>query len=205
MRDTGEKRQKLQALAYGDKDFDEIERKTVKTAKVNIFLIAFIIVSMLIIMLILNTDMEYQSFKNALNAGNKEQVVRLLDNNPTLAVREETIKEQTGKYSFTTTSTGKTPLHKASGSGYAEIAQILISRGAEVNKTEHLHGRTPLHMVVSAPKNSSVKTAKVLLKAGANLEITDRQNYTPLDLAKNVGKDELVELFTSHMENHCSP
>jgi ankyrin repeat protein len=197
MRDRGEMRQKLQELAYGGKDFAEFREKSAKNASINVFLIAFIIVIMLLILRILNTDWELRAFENSLKSGNIQQVREMLEKNPELVFYEQTIKKQKGRFSFQKISTGITPLHKAVEYGYPDIVRLLISKGAEVNKAELEEGRTPLHLVVFAPEISRLETAEILLEAGADSETPDKHNNTPLKLAEKTGNTALIELFRS--------
>ena len=56
---------------------------------------------------------------------------------------------------------GYTPLHMAARSGIEENVSILLSRGAEVNKTGK-NGVTPLH------RSRSLEVSKILIRHGAD-------------------------------------
>lgn len=58
----------------------------------------------------------------------------------------------------------------------ARVARMLIANGADVNARDHIHGNTLLH---EAP---DVDTARVLIEAGAELNIRNKDGQTPLML-----------------------
>ena len=91
---------------------------------------------------------------------------------------------------------GWTALHIAAMSTIdeqLEIAELLISRGAEVNAKDN-SGRTPLH---EAARHSSAKEISALLIAkGADINAKDEiSGLTPLDYSEN---DNLHEIFRKH-------
>jgi len=74
---------------------------------------------------------------------------------------------------------GVTPLHLAAATDQADIAALLISRGADVSVTNSL-GFTPLHWAASRDGND---TMRVLLDAGADVNAKARNDITPLHWA----------------------
>lgn len=76
------------------------------------------------------------------------------------------------------TSGGSTLLHRAAYEGLVEIAQILISRGFDINAVNE-RNQTPLHMALY---HESIDTALLLLKKGARLDIVDKYGETPADI-----------------------
>jgi ankyrin repeat protein len=70
------------------------------------------------------------------------------------------------------------PLHWAALAGAAEVAELLLARGAEVDP-ENLYGMTPLHLV------ESPQLALLLLGSGAQLEARDVRGMTPLHFARS--------------------
>ena len=80
-------------------------------------------------------------------------------------------------------SAGRTPLHLVGKSAVgdsrenpAEVARLLIASGADVNARDNIHGNTLLHETPDAA------TAKVLIAAGAQLNLRNKDGQTPLML-----------------------
>jgi ankyrin repeat protein len=69
-----------------------------------------------------------------------------------------------------------TLLHAACYDGRADIAELLIRLGAEVNARE-VNGRTPLH---HAANNGHLEVIDVLVRHGARLAVRDNGGLTPL-------------------------
>jgi ankyrin repeat protein len=92
-------------------------------------------------------------------------------------------------------SDGFTALHFAAFFGKPEAARALIEAGASVNvySTNDLRVQ-PLH---SAAAGRHHEVCRVLLAAGADVNGTQRHEFTPLHAAAQLGDDELVELFLS--------
>ena len=83
------------------------------------------------------------------------------------------------------TEDGSTTLHAASENGHAEVVNILIQAGAEVNtqiKDGLWKGNTPIHF---ASRHGHVEVITALLAAGADKTIKDKWGRTPHDYAKN--------------------
>src|SRR5436190_1620090 len=116
-----------------------------------------------------------------------------------------------------------TGLHAAAVKGDASEIERLIAAGGKPNVRDS-HGRTPLHVAAhfghhpaaQAPLNhvnnlgwtaliesivlgnggrNHTDTLEALVKAGANVNIADRQGVTPLGLAKSRGYAKMVRLL----------
>lgn len=72
-----------------------------------------------------------------------------------------------------------TALHVAAVRGNAEMANVLINSGANVN-IQSADGQTPLH--VSA-RNGNLKFSEMILSHGATTDAIDQNGVTPLQLA----------------------
>jgi len=72
------------------------------------------------------------------------------------------------------------------------MAEILIRRGADVNRPSGVEDQTPLHM---AARRGNIAVAQALLDAGAALEARDKKGETPLRRAVNCGHPEFVSLL----------
>ena len=68
-----------------------------------------------------------------------------------------------------------TPLLHAASRGRKEIAELLISKGVDVNATGN--GQSPLHL---AAIMGHVEVTELLIASGADLEGTDKHGNTPL-------------------------
>ena len=90
---------------------------------------------------------------------------------------------------------GLTSLHQASSSGHKEIAELLISEGADVNAKDDVE-YTPLH---GASRYGHKEVAELLIANGADLNAQDNlDGKTPLDWA--IAKDEtkISDLLRKH-------
>jgi uncharacterized protein len=86
---------------------------------------------------------------------------------------------------------GESPLMIAAIKGHLGLAQRLIQRGAEVNKT----GWTPLHYAVSRPEPDSVELVRLLLEHHAYIDAESPNRSTPLMLAAMYGHASVVRLL----------
>ncbi|MDR1445541.1 MAG: ankyrin repeat domain-containing protein [Treponema sp.] len=84
---------------------------------------------------------------------------------------------------------GRTALHAAMFQGNTEVVRILIQNGWDINAESTKGGNTPLHDAVMA---GNVKAAKVLLEKGADKSIMNKAGFTPMQVAANDGKRDLV-------------
>lgn len=95
-----------------------------------------------------------------------------------------------------TNNGGKTPLHRAVGSaaydGNKDMVFWFIAHGADVDYQVFENGFTALH---SAAFNGNKVMAKTLLAAGANPNKADNKGNTPLQIAQEYYKDNIVRLL----------
>jgi ankyrin repeat protein len=70
----------------------------------------------------------------------------------------------------------QTPLHYTTQNKTSAVAELLLSRAADVSATDN-KGRTPLHRCKSKP------VAEVLVARGADVNAKDSSGYTPLHWA----------------------
>ncbi|MCE9553204.1 MAG: ankyrin repeat domain-containing protein [Planctomycetes bacterium] len=84
-----------------------------------------------------------------------------------------------------------TLIHAASYDGEADIAELLIQLGADVNARE-TNGRTPLH---HAAYNGHLDVIDVLVRNGADLVAKDNSGMTPLmwgKISRSGRKEQVV-------------
>ena len=90
---------------------------------------------------------------------------------------------------------GYTALHRAAVADAAEVAELLLASGAEVNVHGPL-GTTPL---ILAASNGSRRTAEVLLDHGADISTPDGHRETALSQATAHNHDDIVRLLLIHL------
>ncbi|UCC44472.1 MAG: ankyrin repeat domain-containing protein [Candidatus Zixiibacteriota bacterium] len=91
----------------------------------------------------------------------------------------ETVKElvqENPELLNATDGRGYSPLHKAAYNNHLDIAEYLLSQGADVSAAS-ANGSTPLH---GAASYGHIDVVRLLLDAGAGLDIANAGGYTPL-------------------------
>ena len=86
---------------------------------------------------------------------------------------------------------GMTSLHGAVLRKRAEVVQVLIGAGADIERRDNL-GRSPL---LCASECGGLEVARMLVEAGAGVRITDNDGDTCLILAAHFGHTETVRYF----------
>lgn len=75
-------------------------------------------------------------------------------------------------------TSGETPLMRAAASGQAEIVQLLIAAGADLDAVDPRYGSTALVRALDAERD---ETAQLLRAAGARDDTVDQRNGTAID------------------------
>jgi ankyrin repeat protein/peroxiredoxin len=88
--------------------------------------------------------------------------------------------------------TGATPLSEASWTGETEMVRLLVAKGANANDVNPQTGTTPLH---AAASRGYREVAKVLIDAGARADVRDKSGATPLYLALQFQRMDVVDLL----------
>lgn len=78
-----------------------------------------------------------------------------------------------------------TPLHMAASRGFSDIGIILIEYGAKIN-SRNMQGETPLMYAVDKKRISMIQ---LLLKNGANMNLSDQRERTAKSIAAMRGID----------------
>jgi ankyrin repeat protein len=82
---------------------------------------------------------------------------------------------------------GWSPIHYAATNGHLEIAQFLMTNGAQVNALSPSE-TTPLMMSIGSGNDQLLK---YLLENGADLRMRNHEGYTAIDVAQLFGKDDI--------------
>ena len=89
-----------------------------------------------------------------------------------------------------------TALIAAAHLGHDGVVKQLIAAGAPLDHVNNLHWTAAIESVVlgnGGPRHQ--ETLRALINAGANVQLTDRQGNTPLQLAKSRGYAEMVKML----------
>jgi ankyrin repeat protein len=99
-----------------------------------------------------------------------------------------------------------TPLHLAAVSLSAAAISVFVRAGADPNVPSN-RGDTPLHLCVISDKlysylgtKAGTKTARLLLRAGASLPLTNREGLSPLTKAEQEQATRMAAFFRRYLE-----
>jgi len=96
-----------------------------------------------------------------------------------------------------------TPGHKAGYQGRAEVAKVLVADGhLELDAQGPYNGYTALH---DAIWHGHTETVKVLLDAGARLDLKTHTGHSPLELAIHYGYHDIETLIRKKMDAAAKP
>ncbi|KAH8039961.1 hypothetical protein HPB51_009217 [Rhipicephalus microplus] len=126
-----------------------------------------------------NKEAAAQQLRRAAEKGDRATLERLLDIDPSLALR--------------TDSDGYTALHRACYADQVEAAQLLLERAPHTLERPTADGWRPLH---SACKWGSLNCARLLVDRGADVNASSEGGLTPLHLAASQARSRaLLELL----------
>lgn len=78
------------------------------------------------------------------------------------------------------------------GRGKVLLVQCLLAAGARPDTAVQHNGNTALHAAV---EGDQLEMAKVLLSAGADPDLVNAYNLTPLQVAEKLGRERLIQLY----------
>ncbi|MGZ8921607.1 MAG: ankyrin repeat domain-containing protein [Limisphaerales bacterium] len=88
------------------------------------------------------------------------------------------------------------PLDYAAMHGRADVTELLIAFGADMNAKDNLYGGTPLHYAIWFAPQGHLEVAELLINRGADVNAKDANGLTPLDHAKrNAPNAGLLQLL----------
>lgn len=92
-----------------------------------------------------------------------------------------------------------TPLHMAARSGNAATIKALLARRAKLD-AKNANGESPLlAALVNGPITpAKLENAEVLVSAGADVNVSDKDGHTPLTLATGAHAESLLKLLRQH-------
>jgi len=105
--------------------------------------------------------------------------------------------EEGAKVNIHGTHQGWTPLHLAAVYGRADIAKLLLDKGADIDCKDQIN-ETPLHKAVSY---KNIETTKLLLKRGASVNTKNEFGETPLHKAAINADSEMVIILLENGAN----
>lgn len=97
--------------------------------------------------------------------------------------------------------TGWTPLHYAASAGQARLISLLLENSAYID-AESPNGTTPLMM---AAMYGSVASVKLLLQEGADPKLKNQQGLTALDFGQRAKRPDVVEVIAAAMRSKLPP
>ena len=92
---------------------------------------------------------------------------------------------------------GTTPLYCACKGGHVDAARLLLERGAKIDETsifKGMEGVTPLHI---ASYGGHIEVVRLLLERGADVHL-EAGGMKPMDLARQLGHEALLDLLNEH-------
>jgi ankyrin repeat protein len=90
----------------------------------------------------------------------------------------------------------ESPLLSAIGEGHADVAELLINKGADVNARTARLRRNSLHALAAHMPDR--RLAELLIQHGADVNAADADGRTPLAVAVKEGRDEVAEVLRRH-------
>jgi len=141
--------------------------------------------------------MEYEQWLGILTSIDADN--DLNESNVIEKIKEKLEKEDPGTYkewqdnqcgiNYTLLDSQFTLLHIAAANGLAKVTELLIKKGAEVDKANQ-YGCTPLHY---AAENGHTEIVRTLIGKGVDVKAVGEDKWTPLHFAARMGHTKIVK------------
>jgi ankyrin repeat protein len=102
--------------------------------------------------------------------------------------------------SFRLSEHGQTPLYQAVVRGQKDVVEVMIEKGAKANHTTHWK-HSLLHVAAASSHRHSeaaVDIARLLIRAGADVNGVAKSGLTPLHEATLAGSENMVKVLVEH-------
>lgn len=131
-------------------------------------------------------NLESRKIEAAINNNNIERLRELINSGANVNCR-------IGDYN-------STPLIRAAESSREEMVKLLLEKGASVNSQSKLLETALFPAIFEAKISGDLNIVKILLDAGADLNVKDDNGWTPLKKAWN--QPEIIELLKNKMDEY---
>ncbi len=101
------------------------------------------------------------------------------------------LKSLTDEELKTKTSCGETGIHFAAKNGHTHIIDFLVNKGLIVDERT-ISNWTPLHTAV---ESNHLAVVECLLKHGADMQVLNSDGKSPMDIAKSLNNEKMMEAF----------
>ncbi|XP_021504856.2 cyclin-dependent kinase 4 inhibitor D [Meriones unguiculatus] len=91
-------------------------------------------------------------------------------------------------------ASGTSPVHDAARTGFLDTLKVLVEHGADVNAVDS-SGSLPIHLAIREGHSSVVG----FLAPESDLHHRDASGLTPLELARQRGAQNLMDILQGHM------
>jgi len=122
--------------------------------------------------------MELTEFERAIVANDLPKITRFLDDDPGLVNRAD--------------DKGRTPIDLAVSRSSDEVVEMMIQRGAVINKRESVYGSYPMLQAVARDRKEIVE---ILLCHGVDLALKDYKSVTAYEHAVDLGRTAIADML----------
>ena len=95
----------------------------------------------------------------------------------------------------------RTPLLRACAMGHFDIQRMLLNFGANIHAKGRNFDETVLHLICASDRykkrGETVKSLQLMIAHGAEIDVKDKADKTPIDKASDLGKNDAVQMLTN--------